>query len=127
MKPILNWGGYECDAHVLLRVRVEVEGYGATCVSEERAAEPPQSPFGPPRFKFRSPEVLEFIHMPSFAAARVKLRSLATARKARRSLASSRFKRGVNAGDVVIHLEADLAGFPIMAQSLDHRAGFGVR
>jgi len=55
------------------------------------------------------------------------LRSLATAREARRSLASSRFKCGVNAGDVGIHLEADLAGFPIMAQSLDHRAGFGVR
>ena len=35
-------------------------------------------------------------------------------------------ERGVNAGDVEIHLEADLAGFPIMSPSIN-RAGFGVR
>ena len=32
-------------------------------------------------------------------------------------------ERGVNAGDVGIHLEADVAGFPIMAQSLDQSRG----
>ena len=36
-------------------------------------------------------------------------------------------ERGVNAGEVGIHLEADLAGFQLWPSPSINRAGFGVR